>query len=314
MRFAKLLLPTLLALAATTTPPLTQAQPKPFELNMDRVKVAGSGGFAGKTIYLTGYTLYVSATGDVWAQNKGGFFSNAPKAQAHGKFYVKGLDKAMLQGLAQKLTDDLASRLRDAGFTVLTYDDMKDQPVIASHERLKAEPNWGLPVKGNTWTSDPLTYVIATPTDAQAMERPITGPLFWMNSLAREKQIVMVAPEITLSVPQMYGEASEGYKRAEAGISTNPAMKLLGAFVWSQNGNGGGTNIQVLEHGKRLVVDNTGTMKKLSDDTTTFSSVWKRSSADFMFELDQAAFSDGVLRVGHAINAVVLDQAVKANK
>lgn len=310
MRLTRLLLPALLVLCAATA----HAQPTPFELNMDRVKVTGTGGLSGKTYFIPAVTLYVSATGDVWAQNKGGLFSNAPKAQAHGKFYVKGLDKALVQGVAQKIQDDLAAKLTAAGFTVLTYNDLKDQPVLVSQERLKIEANWGMPVKGNTWTSDPLTYVIATPTDAQAFDRPITGPLFWLRNLAREKDVVMVAPEITFSVPQMYGEASEGYKRAEAGISTNPAMKLQGAFVWSMNGKGAGTNIQVLEHGRRMAAEVTGTMKKLSDDTTNFSSMWKRSSADFMFELDANAFTDGALRVGYAINNVIVAEAVKANK
>src|ERR1700744_4465708 len=74
---------------------------KPFDINMDRVKVATFGGnFAQTKTYLVPtYTIHASVLGSVWAK-KGG-------ANAHGKDYVSGLDKEFLQDLAAKLQEDL---------------------------------------------------------------------------------------------------------------------------------------------------------------------------------------------------------------
>ncbi|HEY8996151.1 MAG TPA: hypothetical protein VIM71_15905 [Lacunisphaera sp.] len=55
-------------------------------------------------------------------------------------------------------------------------------------------------------------------------------------------------------------------------------------------------------------------MKKLSEDITHFSSSWGRSSSDWVLLLDQQAFSDGILRVGYAIDSMVADQVKKVRK
>src|SRR6185295_10667933 len=62
---------------------------KPFEVNMDRVKVSTFGGnFAQPKSYLVPtYTVEVSSEGSVWAK--------AGRTQSHAKYFVDGLDKAM---------------------------------------------------------------------------------------------------------------------------------------------------------------------------------------------------------------------------
>jgi len=57
-----------------------------------------------------------------------------------------------------------------------------------------------------------------------------------------------------------------------------------------------------------------GTLKKVSEDDYNFTSSWGRSSADYVFTLDQAVFSAGVLRVGDQVNSYVVDQIKKAKK
>lgn len=281
------------------------ADMKPFELNMERVKVIRFGGNLGSsnTILVPAVNLLVTSHGSVWSK-KGG-------AQAHGKFYVDGLSKELLQELSGKIQSDLVARLRAAGKTVLTYDDVKEDSLFTGQPRLKADAKWGLPIKGG-WGA-PLTFLIAAPSDAQAFDNPIQGPTWWMRGMSKEKNLIVVVAEITFSVPQMFSETESGYKRDKAGIATDPAMILEGAMIYTMDAKGT-ANIQVQRHGKRLAAEVTGTIAKLSEDKTSFSDVWQRTSGDFAMTLDRNAFIDGVLRVGYALNAMTVSEIAKASK
>jgi hypothetical protein len=273
---------------------------KPFELNMDRVKSSDWG--KQTTYFVPSYDLIISVHGSVWAQ-KGG-------AQAHGKFFVDGLDKAMLHQLASKLESDLVTKIRGAGYTVLTYADLKDHPDVAKRGLDKDDEKWGLPIR---W-GQPLTYVIAAPTDAQQFNNPIQGAAWPWKGIAKEKDLVAVSPEITFSVPQMWGETRAGYSSNSAGINTDPAMIFEGAMVRGINPKGGMPFIQVQRHGQRLAAEKAGTIEKLNEDKTSFSKEWKRTSGDFSMTIDPVAFSDGILRVGLAMNDLIVKEIVKAHK
>ncbi|MES1168693.1 MAG: hypothetical protein ABUL61_05945, partial [Oleiharenicola lentus] len=231
-------------------------------------------------------------------------------AQAHGKYYVQGLEKALLQDLARKVQDDLVAKLRATGAKVLTYDDLKADPLVAGRGRESADGKWGLP----TTSKDGLTFVMASPSDEQAFESGVTGPLFYLHGMMREKKMIAIQPEITFTVPQMWGEKDEGYKRAKASIAVNPVMLLQGALIYVNNPQGSFTSISIQTHGGRHAAEVTGTVKKMSEDKTQFSSSWGRSSSDYLFTLDPQAFSDGVLRVGFAINSMIADQVKKVRK
>lgn len=299
--------PTLLGIGLAFAAITVHAEPKPFELNMDRVKITDPKGLGAKTYFVPGVNLLISCSGSVWAQSKAG----GSNAQAHGKFYVRGLDKTFVQDLARKVQDDFVAKLRATGATVLTYDDLKNDPLVAAHGRLTADEKWSLP----TTKIDPLTYIIATPTDAQAFERGLAASIiFWLHSMAMEKKIIVLLPQITFTVPQMWGEVDSGYKRDSAGIAVNSTMLLHQAVIYVDNPQGSFTNIMIQGHGKRPAAEVTGTIKKLSEDNIQINSAWGRSSTDWVMTLDPVAFSDGILRVSYAINTMVANEAKKAQK
>jgi hypothetical protein len=288
--------------------PLARAELKPFELNMDRVKIVDPKGLAAPSYFVPGVNLVVSCSGSVWAQSKAG----GGNAKAHGKFFVKGLDKALLQGLARQAQEDLVAKLRATGATVLTYDDLKDDPMVAGHGRRSPDAKWGLPASSGFSS---LTFLTAAPTDAQAYERGMAASAaFWLHPLVKERKLIVIFPEITFTVPQMWGEVEAGYRRDSAGIAVNSTMLLQGAAIYVDNPQGSFTNIQIQTHGKRPAAEVTGTIKKLSEDKTQFSASWAQSTSDWMMALDAQAFSDGVLRVSYAINSMVADQVKKVRK
>ncbi|MBI5168523.1 MAG: hypothetical protein HZA61_03450 [Candidatus Eisenbacteria bacterium] len=281
------------------------ADMKPFDLNMDRVTVNKFGGKfgQGQTFFVPSVNLVVSVHGSVWAQ-KGG-------AQAHAKFHVAGLDKELMRGLAMKAQQDFVAKMRAAGYKVLTYDDLKDDPAVAGKELDKDDETWGFPIRRS---NVPYASILVAPTAAQQFNNPVQGPAWLWKGLAKDRDLVVLVPEITYTVPQMYAQTSSGYAVDRAGVAQNPAMKLVGAAIWSVNPKGGTPNILVQEHGMRLAAESAGTITQISEDHTTFSSEWKRASGDYVMTIDPKLFSDGVLRVAFAINSMVVAEVQKANK
>jgi hypothetical protein len=276
---------------------------KPFELNMDRVKVSAFGGnFAQtKTYLIPTYTVQVSSLGSVWAK--------AGRTKAHAKYYVSGLDKAVMQGLSKKLQDDLVAKMRSAGYTVLTYEDVKGEPDVSSHGLLKIDSRYGLPTGGGLGA--PVTFVIANPTDAQAFEAPIQGPSWWLRGISKAKDLTVIVPELTFTTPQMFGQASSTATVDSAGISTDPRMIFEGAKIYGMNPKGGQPAIQVQQHGKRTAADVAGKITKISEDRTGVSHVFETTVDDYVMELDPAVFTDGVLRVGFAVNDMIVAEVKK---
>ena len=276
---------------------------KPFELNMDRVKVSAFGGnFAQtKTYLIPTYTVQVSSLGSVWAK--------AGRTKAHGKYYVFGLDKALLQGLSLKLQDDLVAKMRSAGYTVLTYEDVKSEPDVASHGHLKVDDRYGLPTGGGLGA--PVTFVIANPTDAQAFEAPIQGPTWWLRGVSKAKALTVIVPELTFTTPQMWGQASSTAYLDSAGISMDPRMIFEGAKIYGMNPKGGQPAIQVQQHGVRTAADVAGKITKASEDRVHVNHVFETTTGDYIMDLDQTAFTDGILRVGFAINDMIVAEIKK---
>jgi hypothetical protein len=276
---------------------------KPFEINMDRVKVSAFGGnFAQtKTYLIPTYTVQVSSLGSVWAK--------AGRTKAHAKYYVSGLDKALMQGLSKKLQDDLVAKMRSAGYTVLTYEDVKGEPDVTGHGLLKIDSRYGLPTGGGLGA--PVTFVIANPTDAQGFEAPIQGPSWWLRGISKAKDLTVIVPELTFTTPQMFGQASSTEHVDSAGISTDPRMIFEGAKIYGMTPKGGQPAIQVQQHGVRTAADVAGKITKVSEDRTGVSHVFETTVDDYVMELDPTVFTDGILRVGFAVNDMIVAEIKK---
>jgi len=111
----------------------------------------------------------------------------------------------------------------------------------------------------------------------------------------------------------VWGVGTKGYNRAEALINIKPAMKLAGAMGWTANAKGT-VNFQIKEDDIHLISENAGSVEKVDEEKTNFTSSWGRRSADYVFALDPAVFSAGVLRVADQINAYTVVQIQKAQK
>lgn len=276
---------------------------KPFEINMDRVKVSSFGGnFGGTSTYIVPTVrVRLSVQGSVWAK-KGG-------AKAHGKYFVAGADHDVMQGLAKSLQDDLVTKLRAAGQTVLTYDDLKSEADVASLSLDQPDSRYALPTSGGFGA--PVTFVDATPSDAQTFAKPVQGPAWSFRGLAKAKNATVIIPELTFTTPQMFGQVETSVWTDSAGISMDPTMIFEGATVYGLTPKGGGPAIAVQRHGKRTAADVAGKITKVNEQTIHIHNVRESTSGDFVMELDQPVFTDGILRVGYALNDLIVAQVKK---
>lgn len=211
----------------------------------------------------------VAQQGSAWKAIGGGS-TNSVKASA--EFTVNGLDKALAQQIAKQVYDDFVAQLRATGYTVLSYEDIKDRDVLRKASRKKPAAAWGLP----TDKTNGITTVQAAPSDEQNFDWGFNGGVFnQFISLGKTKLsdgIIMI-PEFTITAPQMWGEKSEGYSTISAAVKGAPAMQMTVAGVsWLTNKPkvemGGGARVGVHLKGVVGLSDKVGELKMLEDTTS----------------------------------------------
>jgi hypothetical protein len=254
----------------------------------------------------------------------GGGNVNTVKASAH--FTVDGLDKAAAQALAKKVYDDFVARLRAAGYTVKTYDDIKDMDVVKAARRSAPDEHWGLPLEKEA--AGTAVYLVATPTDEQAFKSGLAGGVFnpFMKlgkSTLGEGTILM--PSYTIAAPQVWGEKGSGYKTISAGVNAAPGMNLMAASVPLLTSKGGwgdahlkGPMINIGENvGELSSVDTT------SKGANAFSSALSMltgagkitgKSANYVLKVNPAAYEESLLRGIFAFNEEVAKVIAAAKK
>src|SRR3569623_2513619 len=108
-----------------------------FEINRDRVRFGTIGTCAKGTTYLIP-TLYLHVTARSGLHAGGGLGNAGAKARV----FVQIPDKAELQQLAAQIHADIVGQMRAAGYTVLTFDDVRAD--VADRARMTAHPRYGL--------------------------------------------------------------------------------------------------------------------------------------------------------------------------
>lgn len=286
----------LCALAGTATS-LAAQDVTPFNLNLQRVRYSGPKQCAPTRTYLIPTVqLLIEARDTSWAKSGG--------ASAKARVFVTGFTKQELQGLAKRVYDDLVAKLRAAGNTVITYDDIRDE--AAGLDRRTSNPKFGMPTE-SVRLLPKADFLVATPSDEQAFAAPLGGgPGLKFNGIIKAHNATLVIPEIYLTLPQLIpGKGNSSITLSEATIDSSPAMKLLAANIWRVPPNLGWCHILVAEHGVRMVSPDVGEVQQLSSEKLDFGD-WGRTSGDFAFVVDNDAFDTGVLSVGAAINNLIV--------
>lgn len=200
----------------------------------------------------------------------GGGSANSVKASA--TFTVKGLDKALAQKIAKAAYDDFVAQLRGAGYTVLTYDDVKSRDAFKDADRKSIDKDYGMPSE-KVWGGT-TTAVVAAPSDEQLFDYGMTGVYGEFVSMGKLKikDAAMIIPVYQVTAPQMWGEKSQGYSTIGAAVHGAPAMQLTYADVtWMVPNPGWGMASSipgVRMKGVAGLADEVGQLVKVEDTTS----------------------------------------------
>ncbi len=254
-------------------------------------------------------TLYlrVATEGSVFATKGAG----SSTASAKGSFTVHGLEKSALHALATQLYAQFVEQLKAAGWKVLTYDDVKDDPEVIKMERRNGEGPLALPTEK---TGDGRTrYAIATPSDPQNFTPAMQGLHWTFRHVGKARNATVIVPSIDIVAPQVWGETRKGYSSASAKVNTAPGMNMNYAMILVLTPKGGGGVVMKTKYAVVNATENAGAFVDAKNTSPSAANgiskglsllggggSINRSSAAYQFAIDPAAFSAGVLRGGGA--------------
>lgn len=219
---------------AADTPASAAAPVDPSGLMPVRVNVVNPEdlGDYGKTVVVPTVYLKLLTEGSVFVAKQGGLFGGNNSVKAKAAHKVVGLDKALARSLAKQAHDDFVARLRAVGYTVLTYDDIKDRDYVQAAERDAGDATWGLPTEKSADGRD--VFVVAAPSDAQQFKIGFTGPFSVFTQYGKPKftDATVIIPQYTIVAPQFWGEKGGGIGSISATVNTAPGMNLQTANAW----------------------------------------------------------------------------------
>jgi hypothetical protein len=276
-------------------------------------------------------TLYLSllTEGKVTAVKQSGIFSSSNNtARASAAYKVAGLDKAYVQQLAQAAYDDFVGQLRQAGYTVLTYADIKDREFVRAAKRDTDLGPLGLP----TSSEGSNTMVTVAPSDEQLFKSGFAGGVFsefQSGGKSRFTDATLIIPQYSFHAPQAWAEGSAGYRSVSAEANVAEGMNM----AWARAPWMGQPKVRIMRGmpgvaTKAMVVNVTekaGSVAKTADTTpdaaNALSSVLnllsgsgaiKRSSGDYLLTIDREAYTRGVMTGVRGFNAEVARAAAAA--
>lgn len=280
-------------------------------------------------------TVYVKllVEGSAFVSQQGGYqigkSSNAVKASA--KYKVNGIDKKLAQEIARQAYDDFVAKLRAAGYTVLTYNDIRERDFVKGAEREKMDATWGLPVESSR--NGDQTYIVAAPSDEQHFMSGMNGGVFnqfitWGKP--KFKDATVIIPQYTITAPQVWGKKDASYSTISAAINAAPSMQLHSAtaawmgmpVVRIMHGipgvtTNGAINISDKVGALVLAADTTPeTANALSTGLSMLSGIGgiKQNSSEYTFTIDRNTYLAGALKGASDFNAQVAEVAVAAKK
>lgn len=319
---------------APTPPPAgdaapTTSQPPNLSLKINAVNPEDLLDSQKTVVVPTAYVSLVTE-GRVSAVKQSGFFqSGNNSARASAAYKVAGLDKAFAQQLAQAAYDDFVAQLRGAGYTVLTYADVKDRDVLRAAQRDTQAGPMGLPVASEGGNQ----LVVAAPSDEQHFKSGWAGgefAEFQAGGKSKFTDATLIIPHYVFHAPQAWAEGNRGYKSVSAQANVAEGMNMFSARAhWMGQPKsrmmrgipGVATREQVIN-----VTEKAGSVALSADTTPTGSNVanfvgglfgmgnTQKSSGEYLLTIDRNAYTQGVMAGVRSFNAEVAKVAAGATR
>ncbi|ATC62832.1 hypothetical protein CMV30_01995 [Nibricoccus aquaticus] len=232
-------------------------------------------------------------------------------------------DVPMLRAVADELYQDLATKLRAAGWEVLTFDDVKADPVFIKQSQEKTDPKIGAPVRKLTLGKQKMHYTVVAPAGMPVFDPGMTMPLWGLRSLLKDRDTHALEATyrfdpIALTAKSRHGIGSNtASTAAEANLTLSHAQ---GTFVTSKLAPG---NVRLKE--PIAVAGNIGEIKKAADvspqlanaisEALTFlgnAGAISSNKGLYICDVDQAALKTSILLAGKIFNDEIVKGLGKA--
>lgn len=277
--------------------------------------------FAKTVVVPTAYVTLLT-DGKVAAVKQSGFFSRGSNSVgASAAYRVQGIDKAFAQGLAQAAYDDFVTQMRQAGYKVLTYADIRERDIVKAAARQTEFGPLGLPAS----SQGSNRFVTAAPSDEQHFASGFAGGEFAEFTSAGKSKFgdaTVIIPQYAFAAPQSWAAGSSGYSTISAEANVAPGMNLTSAYAhWM-----GAPKVRMMTGlpgiaTKELVInviEKAGTLEKTADTTpqtaNAVSSILgalsgagtiKKTAGEYLLSIDRVAYTAGVMNGVRGFNAEV---------
>jgi len=145
------------------------------------------------------------------------------------EYTVVGLEKTVVEEMAQGVEMDFIARLRRQGLTVLGYADIESNPLVARMERRAVDTTYGTPIVRND--ASRTTYAVVAPTGRQLFPADPRRPALGFLALAKELNAIVIVPELWVNAPRLARARMQIPGRLAAGMNADPGLDMHQASV-----------------------------------------------------------------------------------
>jgi hypothetical protein len=226
-------------------------------------------------------------------------------------------DVPALRAVAADLYTDLATKLRTAGWEVITYDEAKAFPALANIKQESVDSQIGAPVKKVNLGKQKIHYTQIAPPGMPTMNPGFTMPMWGLRSLLAEQSTHALETTYRFDTVALMAEGRHGIGRNTASTNAEANLVLTWADAFFLSNKLAGGNVRLKN--PQTVVGGVGEIKKTSDASPNVANGLSKglsmiaggainsSKGLYVAELNQDALKASLLAAGKAFN----DEIVK---
>lgn len=172
-------------------------------------------------------------------------------------------DVAALRAIADELYQDLATKLRAAGWEVLTYEETKTDPVLSGIRQESVDPKLGAPLRKVNLGKQKMHYTIATPPGMPALDPGMTTPLWGLRSMLKDREAHALETTYRFDPVALQGQSRHGigHNTASTNAEANLVLSFAQASFLSNKSAGGSIRLK----NAIAVTGGVGEIKKMAD-------------------------------------------------
>lgn len=231
-------------------------------------------------------------------------------------------DAAAFRVVAGELFDDLATKLRAAGWEVTPQEEMKSEPTVAGLKQENVDVNLGAPMRKVTVGKQKMHYTVVAPAGMPVIDGGMLSPLWPLRNTLRDRNTNGLHVYYRFDPVALQGQSKHGIGRNTASTSAEANLVLSAAqgdFITPKGDLG-----RIRLKNPVAVVGGVGELKKAADVSPELANGISKALSFlgggsitsqkglYVCELDHAALKASLLVAGKAFNDEIVQAFGKA--